>query len=152
MEDLGKIVRSSADQFTTLHTQISSSHLNIKYVILGIIVIFSIAAIAITGSSFGLCQKLPLGRLCNMKPAYRSMMTASSILALLFWIGYYLNLTKQTNYLASSQVKKFFPSQIQSELASLQNNSKLLLILANVFSLPIYFLFLSIFVGLFTKN
>ena len=152
MEDLGKIARSAEDQFSSLQTQISSSHLNLKYVILGVIVIFAIAVITITGSSFGLCKTIPLGRLCSMGPWYRSMMTVSSVLALIFWVGYYFNLTKQTDYLASSQVKKFFPSAVQSELTSLQNNSKLLLILANFFSLPIYFLFLSIFVGLFTNK
>ncbi len=150
MENLGLILRLSTTNFKDIHNAISSVNLN--YVLIGIIVIFSLAVIVTSGASLGLCKMLPLGRLCHMESRYRTIITVSSILALVFWIGYYLNMTKQTNYLASAQVKQFFPSQVQLELASLQNNSKWLLILANVFSLPIYFLFLSILVDLLLKK
>jgi hypothetical protein len=142
MENLQDIINNSFRKFVKSKEQILDQ--NIGYILFGGLLVLFALIIVVGGASFGLCKKMDLGKVCTIKPLYRNLFLATNCIALLFWILYYLNLKKQTQLVDEYEYKNFFPLEIESEVNRLKQTNKIFLILANVFSVPAYVLFLII--------
>ncbi len=139
MENLQDIVDSSARKFIKSKEQILDR--NIGYILLGVFFILIASIVVLGGASFGLCKKMDLGRVCTIRPLYRNLFLVSNLLALLFWMLYYLAIRKKQEFVKENSYKQFFPADVQSEVDKLNQTSKIYFVLANFFSGPVYILF-----------
>ena len=142
MENLEDIISNSAQKFVKSKQEILDK--NIGYILLGVFFILIALIVVLGGASFGLCNKMDLGRVCTMRPLYRQLFLATNLLALLFWMLYYLNLRSKQELVKENSYKQFFPANVQSKIDQLNQRSKIFFILANLFSAPVYILFLII--------
>lgn len=142
MENLQDIISNASQKFVKSKQEILDK--NIGYILLGVFFILIALIVVLGGASFGLCNKMDLGRVCTMRPLYRQLFLATNLLALLFWMLYYLTLKTKQELVKENSYKKFFPANVQSEINRLTQRSKILFILANLFSAPVYILFLII--------
>ena len=139
MENLQDIVSNTAQKFVKSKQEILDR--NIGYILLGVFFILIALIVVLGGASFGLCNKMDLGRVCTMRPLYRQLFLATNLLALLFWMLYYLNIRSKQELVKENSYKQFFPANVQSEIDQLKQKSKIFFILANLFSAPVYILF-----------
>jgi cell division protein FtsB len=139
MENLQDIINNSAQKFVKSKEQILDR--NIGYILLGVFFILIALIVVLGGASFGLCKKMDLGRVCTMRPLYRNLFLLSNLLALLFWMLYYLAIRKKQEFVKENSYKQFFPADVQSEVNKLNQTSKVYFVLANLFSGPVYILF-----------
>jgi hypothetical protein len=138
MENLGNIINNSVQKFILAKKNILDN--NIGYVLLAVMIIMIVLIIILSGTSLGFCNVMDLGRICEIKSVYRTSFLTFTILGLIFWIVYYINIRKQTYLIDTYSPKGFFPPEAERSLNLLSEKSKILLIFANLFTLPIYVL------------
>lgn len=142
-------IKPGASDF--VNTKLATLKGSLQYIVFATLIIGIIFALVMGGSLIGLCKLVDFPTVCNMNPAYRKTFIFFMMMSLLFWGLYYITITNQTSILEQVNPGKFLSESVQSNMKQLELTSQQLFIVANIFSIPIYFVFILVITKLISK-